>query len=86
MNASAAHLRFLLSRRTGHAPWEIHPWQHLEHDLGLTPLGRVLVALEAEEATRICVPLEEIAGARTAGQLMALLGRDSENASVKSSS
>lgn len=73
MKSSNALFRTLLARRTGLAPSAIQPWHHLEQDLGLTPLGRVLVALDAEETSEIRVPVETLAEARTAGQLMALL-------------
>jgi hypothetical protein len=47
-------------------------WLRLEHDLDLTPLELVLLALEIDEATGVEVAPEDLALAGTVGELVSL--------------
>lgn len=42
----------------------------LEHDLALTPLDLVLVAVEVEEQKGVKLPIEDLANATTVGDLV----------------
>jgi acyl carrier protein len=68
-------VRGALGRHLDRHPSTIHQWQDLENDLGVTPLGLVLVTVEVEEVEDVILPIEELATVSTVGDLLALLSR-----------
>ncbi len=51
-------------------PSSIHAFHRLEEDLDVTPLEIVLVALDIEELEEIEIPMEDLEGMKTVGDLV----------------
>jgi acyl carrier protein len=68
-------VRNTIARHVGCPASALHPGASLEHDLDLTPLELVLIAIEIEEAAEIDIPVEGLASVETLGQLMRFFSR-----------
>jgi acyl carrier protein len=68
-------VRTTLARHAGCPATALHPGHSLEHDLDLTPLELVLIAVEIEEAVGIRIPVEGLASVQTVGELMGFFSR-----------
>jgi hypothetical protein len=72
----------VLSHHSGHPVDAIHPWQELEHDLDMTPLEIVLVALEIEGIEDTDLDVSGLARVRTVGELLTFFARETARAHV----
>jgi acyl carrier protein len=68
-----ALVRATLAHHLDCDPGNIHPWQHLEADLDLTPLELIVIALEIEEAAGVDIPVEAIDAVATVGDFVAFM-------------
>jgi hypothetical protein len=68
-------VRNTIARHTGRPASALHPCDSLEHDLDLTPLELVLIAIEIEEVAEIDIPVEGLASVETLSQLMRFFSR-----------
>jgi acyl carrier protein len=75
MKSINAVVRESLARHLDRDASTIHASQLLEEDLDLTPLELVLVALDVEEVEDVTLPFEQLATARTVGELLAFFAR-----------
>jgi acyl carrier protein len=75
MTSITGLVRRALARRMGCHPGAVRAWLRLSEDLGITPLQRVLVTLELEDAIDVELPTEELALAETVGDLFLLVTR-----------
>ena len=64
-----------LAHHAGRHRSAIHPWQDLEHDLDMTPLEVVLVALEIEGIEDVDIDMAGLECVRTVGEFATFLGR-----------
>jgi acyl carrier protein len=75
MTSITSLVRFALAHRAGCNPSTVRAWLRLDEDLGITPLVRVLVTLELEDAMAVELSTEELARAETVGDLFLLVTR-----------
>jgi hypothetical protein len=68
-------VRNAITRHTGRPASALHRSDRLEHDLDLTPLELVLIAIEVEEAAGTDIPVEGLASVETLGHLMRFFSR-----------
>ncbi len=66
----------LLAHRLGRPASTIHLRHDLVRDLDVTPLGRVLVALDVEQAENIDIDVGDLGDVRTVGELSAFLAAE----------
>jgi acyl carrier protein len=76
MPSTEAIVRAVLAHHLELDARKMYPWLRLEDDLDMTPLELVLVALEIEEIEHTQVPIDELAGAHTVGDLLAFFSRE----------
>jgi acyl carrier protein len=74
MASNYAVVRSILARHLGRYATEIRPWQHVEHDLDMTPLELTLIAAELEDAADIAIAADDLARVATVGDLVCLVG------------
>jgi hypothetical protein len=72
----------VLAHHSGHPVDAIHPWQELEHDLDMTPLEIVLVALEVEGIVDADLDVTDLARVRSVGDLLTFFARETARAHV----